>query len=144
MQDLQQKLESAAYELVDSLALSCGDRALQVFTGLDIDEQYKPSVTMIALSGQEFPQGSGNFTLSFSAVVASNANDVSIEQHRELCRLALAPLSSDDTAEQLSAAVPALAVQGISNRSCVERVVDSNFETELSFDCYCCGLAIAD
>ncbi len=143
MQDLQQKLESAAHELVDVLALSCAGRDVHVFTGLDVDEQYKPSVTMVAQSGTEFPQGSGNFTINFSCVVSTNANDVNIDQHREVCRLALAPLSSDDTDAQLSAASAEFAVMGISNRSCVERVVDNCFETELSFDCYCAGVSFA-
>lgn len=142
MQDLQQKLESAAKELVEVLALNCAGRDVKVFTGLDIEEQYKPCVTMVALTGNELPQGSGNFTLAFSAVVSTNANDTTIEQHRELCRNALAPLMSDDTEIQLGEAIDDFGVLGIFNRACVERAVDDCFETELNFEAVCLGAAL--
>lgn len=143
MQDLLQKLEAAGRKLVNDLELSCAGRNVTAQTGLNIEDKALPAVTVVASSGNEYPQGSGNYTVQCSVVVITNAVDTTVLQHRELCTSALAPfLDNDDSAADLSTAVPDFAVIGISNRQCSERVEDSSFITELSFDCYCCGLSL--
>lgn len=142
MQDLPQKLELASKALVDALGLSVGASTLTVFTGLSEEIKALPSVTMIAISGEEMPQDTGNFKLSFTAVVATNADDTTLTEHRQLCEEALAPLMDDNTASELSSAVSDFGCMGISNRQSRERTEDRAWITELTFDAYCCGVAV--
>lgn len=143
MQDLPQKLELAAKTLVHALALSVADSALMVFTGISEEIKALPSVTMVAISGDEFPQDSGNFRITFTAVVATNANDTTLAEHRQLCEDALAPLMDETTATDLSEAIEDFACMGISNRQSRGLKEDTTWITELSFDAYCCGVALA-
>lgn len=115
---------------------------LRVFTGLEEEDKELPSVTLAALNGQEFPQSSGNFTLTLSATVRTNADETDLAEHRRLCESALAPLMDADTETNLSAAEPDFGCLGISNRQSMERIEDRAWVTELSLDAYCCGLAL--
>lgn len=151
MQSLPQKFEAAAKTLVDAVGVSVPVRRegettevqLQVFTGLSGDEKALPSLTIAVMSGQEFPQDSGNFTLNVMVDVKSNADETDLTAHRQLCEDALAPLMSDDTAAQLSAQGEALGVMGISNRQSQERIEERGWVTQLVFDAYCCGQILA-
>lgn len=154
MQSLPQKLEAACAALVLSEGISVPVRrqeqttevALQVFTGLEDEEKAVPALTVAVLSGQEFPQSSGNFTLNVAVEVRSNAEETDLTAHRQLCEDALEPLMKDDTETQLNTqaaiAGDAMGVMGISNRSCRERVEEKSWVTELTFDAYCCGLVL--
>ena len=151
MFDLAQKLEASAAALITNLGLSVSvtrnnstaDVDLNVQTGLTQQDKALPSVTVAAITGNEYPQGSGNFTLSFSAELRSNADETTLEAHRAFCEAAIAPLMSDDTETQLTAAETDFGVLGISNRQCSERIEDRSWITALTFDAYCCGLALA-
>lgn len=147
MQSLPQKFESACANLLDVAGVSVPVRrqgatanvTLKVFNGFDADEKELPSATVAAMSGQEFPQDSGNFTLSVVVEIRSNADETDLQAHRQLCEDALSPLMQDNTASQLTSADDALGVMGISNRASRERVEDRTWVTEYSFDAYCCG-----
>src|SRR5689334_21761539 len=134
MQDLPQKLVLAAKALIDALALSVVTDSLTVFTGITDEIKLLPSVTVVAVSGEEMPQDSGNYRMSFAAVVATNANDTTLDLHRQLCDDALAPLIDDSTAANLSAAIADFACLGISSRQSRERTEDGAWLTELSFE----------
>lgn len=151
MFSLPQKLEQAAKSLIDALGLTVTvnrngeniDTPLTCNTGLADEDKAVPLVTVSALSGEEFPQSSGNFRLTFSAEIKSNADETTLEAHRALCDAALVPLMSDDSEAQLTSAAADFAVIGISNRQCNERIEDRSWVTQLQFEAYCCGLALA-
>lgn len=151
MQSIPQKFEAAAKGLIDAASVSVSvrrngeqiDVPLAVFTGLGQDDKALPALTIAAVNGQEFPQGSGNFTLNITVMVASNADETDLLAHRQLCEDALAPLMDEDTAANLSAGGEDLGVMGISNRQSAERIEDRSWVTELQFDAYCCGLALS-
>jgi hypothetical protein len=147
MQSLHQKLEAACATLITQAAVSVTVNRqgassvieLDVSTGLGQTENILPAATISAMNGSEFPQGSGNFTLSVTVEIRSNADETDLTAHRQLCEDALGPLMQDDTADQLNAMNEAIGVMGISNRSSRERVEDRSWITEFSFDAYCCG-----
>lgn len=147
MQSLPQKLEAACATLITLAGVSVSVTRqgattpveLQVFTGLDADEKALPSATVAAMSGQEFPQDSGNFTLNVVVEIRSNADETALSAHRIMCEDALLPLMQDDLATQLSQPDEAVGCMGISNRASRERVEDRAWVTEYSFDAYCCG-----
>ena len=116
--------------------------ALTVLKGIGEDDKAVPSITVAALSGQESPQFSGNFILTFTADIKSNADETTLTDHRTLCDAALVPLMSDDTAAQLSAAASDFAVIGITNRQSNERIEDRSWITSLTFEAYCAGVAL--
>lgn len=150
MFSMPQKLEEAAAALVTALGLSVtvnrnGEETevpLAVQVGITDDDKAVPSITMAALSGDEFPQSSGNFRLNFTAEIKSNADETTLEAHRALCEAALVPLMSDDSETQLSGAVANFACIGISQRQCNERVEDRSWVTQFSFEAYCAGLSL--
>ncbi len=150
MQSLPQKLEAACATLIDLAGVSVSVNRqgvtstvpLQMFTGLDDEDKALPSATVAVMSGQEFPQDSGNFTLSVIVEIRSNADETALTAHRQLCEDALSPLMQDDTADQLSQPDEAIGCMGISNRASRERVEDRTWVTEFSFDAYCCGQAL--
>lgn len=154
MQSIPNKLESAIAELIRAAGVSVPVRRdgateqveLSVFTGLEDEEQAVPCATAIALSGQEFPQGSGNFTFAVTVEVRSNAAETDLTAHRQLCEEALLPLNQDDTDQQINAKAAensdAMGVIGISNRASRERVEDKQWVTEFTFDAYCCALTL--
>lgn len=147
MQSLPQKLEASIASLVIAAGVSVPisrqgettDTELQVFTGLDGDEKVLPSVTVVAISGDEFPQDSGNFRMTVGVEVRTNADETSLTAHRAACENALLPLMQDDTAAQLGSEDEQLGVFGIYNRASSERVEDRTWVTVLTFDVYCCG-----
>lgn len=151
MQSLPQKLEAACKSLIDAAGVSVpvtrdgetSETAVTVFTGLSQEEKALPSVTIAVLSGQEFPQDSGNFSMNVAVEVRSNADETDLVAHRQFCEDALEPVMQDDTADQLSQQNEDLGVMGISNRQSRERVEDRTWVTDLSFDAYCCGQALA-
>lgn len=151
MQSLPQKLEAAAKALIDAAAVSVPvrrngettDVPLVVFTGLSQEEVVVPAVTIAVLTGNEFPQDSGNFTLNVAVEIRSNADETDLAAHRQLCEDALEPVMQDDTAAQLSAEGEDLTVMGISNRQSRERVEERSWVTDLTFDAYSCGTALA-
>jgi hypothetical protein len=152
MQSLQNKLEAAAKLLMDAEAVSVPvwrngetvETQLTVLTGIGQEDKALPSATVAAVTGQEFPQGSGNFTLNVTVAITSNADETDLVAHRQACEDALAPLMRDDTESQLNAQEQSIGVLGISNRQCSERVEDRSWVTELQFDCYCCGTALVE
>lgn len=154
MQSLPNKLEAAIATLVLAAGVSVPVRRqgetvqveLSVFTGLEDEEQAVPCVNAFVLSGQEFPQGSGNFTMNVSVEVRSRSSETDLTAHRELCENALLPLNQDDTDAQINAKAAEngdeMGVMGISNRASRERVDEKHWVTEFTFDAYCCALAL--
>jgi hypothetical protein len=150
MQSLPQKLEAAAAAIVQALGVSVDVRTtdettstpLNIQTGLSDEDKATPSITFSAMNGQEFPQGSGNFTLTLTVDIKTSADATTLEAHRVLCEEALEPLMSDDTEAQLTAAEPDFGCMGISNRQCNERIEDRSWITTLQFDAYCMGTAL--
>lgn len=150
MQSLPQKLEASCANLITQAVVTVAIRRqgetenvpLQVFTGLDDSEKALPSATVVALNGQEFPQGSGNFTLNVTVEIRSNADETDLTAHRQLCEDAIGPFMWDETPANLSSQSEELAVLGISNRSSRERIEDRAWLTEFSFDVYCFGQAL--
>lgn len=154
MQSLPNKLEAAIAALVLAAGVSVPVRRngetvevpLSVFTGLEDEEQAVPCVNAFVLSGQEFPQGSGNFTMNVSVEVRSRSSETDLIAHRELCENALLPLNQDDTDAQINAKAAEngddMGVMGISNRASRERVEEKQWVTEFTFDAYCCALTL--
>lgn len=138
MQSLNQKLETACAALVSAVA-----EGIQVQKGLTNFTKTLPSITVASTGGMEYPQGSGNFTITLTCEVRTNADDFNVEEHAIVCDEILAPVMSDDLANELSAAAPDFHAFGISNRQCRQAVDDRSYVTELTFDVYCCGQEIA-
>lgn len=138
MQSLNQKLETACATLLEALATG-----IQVRKGLTNFVKTLPSITVASTGGNEFPQGSGNFTLTLTCEVRTNADDYSVEEHAIVCEEILAPVMSDDLANELSVAAPDFHAFGISNRQARQTLDERSYVTELTFDVYCCGQQIA-
>lgn len=155
MQSLPNKLEASIAALVLAAGVAVPvrrqgvtvDVPLSVFTGLEDEEQAVPCVNVFVLSGQEFPQGAGNYTFNVSVEVRSLSSETDLIAHRELCEAALLPLNQDDTDTQINAKAAEngdeMGVMGISNRASRERVEEKHWVTEFTFDAYCCALALS-
>lgn len=137
MLDLQQKLESAAKAVIEA-----AQSDVQVFTGISTDEKVTPRATVIAQSGNETPQGSGNFTIHLMVEVRSNSGDKNQDEHRAYCRTVIGAMSFDDIADQLTQAEADFHAFGFTNRSCQESVDDLGWVTQLEMDVYCAGVAL--
>lgn len=137
MLDIPQKLEAATKAILDA-----EETVAQCYTGLSSDEKIMPRVIITAQSGDEMPQGSGNFKLQLSVSILSNADETTIEEHRTLCASILGVMMEDDIASQLSSAVSDFHCFGFSNRGCREQVEDRAWVTEFTSDFYCAGLAL--
>lgn len=143
MQDLPQKLEEAGKVLLELAGLSVGSTAIALLTGLGNEIKTLPCVILIAQGGPEMPQDSGNFTISFSVELRTNAADTSIQQHRAASSSVLGVFMSDGLASELGAAVDGLGVFGIHNRQAGgSRVEDGQWVSDLSMDVYCCGMEL--
>lgn len=136
MLDLPQKLESAAKALIEGTGL------ITVFAGLSADEQVTPRAVVSALTGEEYPQSSGNFRMYLTVQVLSKADDSTIEEHRALCISTLGLFMQNDVASQLSSIVPDFHVLGFTIRTCREAIEDRAWVTEFSAEFYCSGLAL--
>lgn len=134
MQSLHQKLESALKALVDA-----GGFGVTVFCGLSADEKTSPRLIVNAGNGTEFPQNSGNFTISVVCELSTNANSTGIDEHRALCEQVFGVLMEDDLAVQLSNQAADFHVFGISNRASRDNVDDGAWVSELTMDAYCAG-----
>jgi len=137
MLDMPQKLELSIKTVLDAEGSTA-----QCFAGLSADDKVTPRAIITAQSGDEMPQGSGNYKLQVSVTVISNADDTTIEEHRALCVTLLGTLMEDDIASQLSSAVSDFHCFGFSNRGCRESVEDRAWVTEFTSDFYCAGLAL--
>lgn len=137
MLDLPQKLEAAAKALLDNEGTEA-----QVFAGLSNDDKVTPRVIVTATGGDEMPQGSGNFRLTLTVMVISNADDKTIQEHRTLCSTLLGVMMEDDIATQLSSAESDFHCFGFFYRNCREQVEDWAWVTEFSTGLYCAGLAL--
>lgn len=137
MLDLAQKLEAAVKAIIDAEATGA-----TCYAGLSDDEKTTPRITVVALNGPETPQGSGNFNLSLSVEVRSNATDKELSEHRTLCATVLGVMCEDDIATQLSGAETAFYAFGISNRNAQESVDAGAWVTTLTMDVYCAGIAL--
>ncbi len=136
MLDLPQKLEAAAAKLIGDAGI------VPVFTGFDLNEQTSPRCIISALSGNEMPQGSGNFMIQLSVSVLVKSDDNTVEEDRTLCQSAIGIMMMDNIAELLSAAVPDFHCFGFTNRQCRESVEDRSWMTEFTADMYCAGLVL--
>lgn len=136
MLDLAQKFEEAAKLLIEAQG------AITVFAGFDENDQVIPRCVIIARTGSEFPQGSGNFTLAVTVQVYSKADDSTVQEHRNLCQSVIGKFNEDDFASQLSSQVDNFHCFGFSNRSGLEQIEDRAWVTEFSFDAYCAGVAL--
>jgi hypothetical protein len=137
MLDLQQKLEAAAKAVIEA-----AQSDVTVFTGVSADEKVTPRVTVTAQSGNETPQGSGNFTMHLMIEVRSNADDKGVDEHRAYCRTVLGEMSREDIADLLSQSEDDFHAFGFTNRSCGESVDDRGWVTVLEMDVYCAGVSL--
>lgn len=136
MQDLHQKLEAAAGRLIENAGTG-----VNVQLGLSHLTKALPSATVAVSNGSESPIGSGNFILTLAVEIRSNAANTTLAAHRNYCTATLAPMMSDDLANELTTqGSEALTVFGITNRQTRQTVEETAFVTELSMDVVCCGI----
>jgi hypothetical protein len=138
MQSLCQKLEKAAFVLVDNL-----QSGIAIQRGVSSDTKVVPALTLSVSGGPEFPQGSGNFTLSLMCEFRGNADDYTPDEHAIVTEELLAPMMSDDLANELSAAGVNFNAFGISNRQASQSIDERSHVSTLTMDVYCCGLSFA-
>ena len=136
MLDLAQKFEESAKALVEA------QDVITVFAGFDENDQIVPRCVIIGRNGNEFPQGSGNFTINCTVQVISKADDSTVQEHRNLCQSVIGKFNEDDFASQLSSQVSDFHCFGFSNRTANEYIEDRAWVTEFSFDAYCAGVAL--
>ena len=134
MQDLPNALEAAVKVILDA-----EETGVHVFLGQTEETQVRPCCTVWAQSGEERPIGSGNFMVTLSVAIRTNAFDEEIQNHRERCRNLLGVLMEDDICTQLSD-TGLLSVFGPETgpKRSREDKEDDSWITELSFDVYCC------
>lgn len=133
MLDLNNQLEAAAKSVIEA-----ADLGLNLYSGQDNDTRKLPAVIIHAGDGYEHPWASGNWSLTLSITVRSNASDTTIATHRERCNLVFAVLMADDIASQLSAVEADFHAFGVSNRQSREDREEDSWISTLSMDVYCC------
>lgn len=133
MQDLANSLEYALKYRVEEGAFE-----VSIFTGQSDYTKANPSLVIHAESGPEFPQGSGNFTVTVNCELRMLAETQELPEYRALSRDVLGQLMVSDLAEQLSSEATDLHVFGISNREFRNGTDENQWLSVLSFQAYCC------
>lgn len=136
MQDLANNLEAALKYRVEEGNGSA--HTLNIYTGQGDYDKTNPSLVVIAENGNEYPQGSGNFTVSVQCELRSTAETQGLPAWKTLCVDIFAILMNDTLAAQLSGEATNLFVLGITNRNLRSTIDENQWLSVLSFDAYCC------
>jgi len=148
MPSLLGKIDEGIKKLVDAAALSMtvsddagGTRILPLNAsiGLDNDIQTLPILKIHSSRGEEKPVGSGNYMVTVTMDLQTNADDTTEEQHENLCEMLFNMISTDDIGAQISNQDEDLTVYDPTiNRRISSRVTDDSWISSLEFECYAC------
>lgn len=133
--NLLTKLEAAAEAYYAATVTS----PLTTFTGIEDATRTVPNVTFIATQGSEFPQGSGNFTVTLQMQVVTSIDETTIANHKTYVARAFDAFMMDDLSTQLSAQATDFFVLGVNNPRISERTEARLQISELELDCYACA-----
>ena len=138
--DLTNKLELAAVALLAANPVA----GVVGFTGQSGATQSRPAFVAIAEQGDEFPQGAGNFHMELRLRILSNADDVTLAQHRANVASIADVFRDTDTAANLSAQQSDFTAFGIQNvRYAGNEESERQFISELMLTVYCCASDIS-
>ena len=133
MQDLANSIEAAL-----KTRIAAGNIDVAIFTGQGDFTKTTPCCVVYAEAGAEMPLGSGNFTVSVSAMFSYPADSEELQAHRDLCSAVMGQLMDSTLAETMSAETDGLHVFGITNRAFSSGIDENQWQSTLRFDCYCC------
>ena len=134
--DLTNKLEEAANALLTANAIS----GLTGYTGQSSGTRTLPSVTFIAQTGEEFPQGSGNFKMQLNCKVESSGDASTLAAHRGYFAALVDLFTGSTVAASMSSGLADFHAIGINNPRFNEEVEDRHYVSELMLDVYCCAV----
>lgn len=136
--DLTNKLEEAANAVLTAAPIS----GLTGYTGQSSATRAHPSVVFMAQSGEEFPQGSGNYRMALAARVESSGDVSTLAAHRGYFAGIVDLFTDSAIAATLSAALADFHAIGANNPKFSESIEDRAYVSELSLDVYCCAVEL--
>lgn len=132
--DTLSKVESAFKTVIESLAIT----GLRVYRGNDGEERLSPFAIAMADSAAQEIRDTGLWRVVVSILVASSADDFTLDAHRGLVGQVFDKLMEDDIAATLSASTVDFHVYDCESTGLVNDQQDRLWVDQGQFDVVCC------